>query len=46
MLLFSLAMSAAQAWFPTSNRCCTGGAGHFILLFNLLSLKLASLPEP
>ena len=38
------AVSAAPARFPTSNRYCTGG--RFILLFNLLSLKLASLPEP
>ena len=41
-----LAVSAVPAWIPTSNRCCTGNASRFILLFNLLSLKLASLPEP
>ena len=40
------AVSAAPAQFPTSNRCCTVVAGLFILLFNLLSLKVASLPEP
>ena len=39
------AVSAAPAQFPTSNRCCIVGVGVFILLFNLLSLKLASLPE-
>ena len=43
---FNMAVYAASARFPTSNRYCTGGGGHFILLFNLLSLKLASLHQP
>ena len=37
---------AAPAQFPTSDHCCTGGASCFILLFHLLSLKQALLPEP
>ena len=28
------AVSAAPARFPTSNRCCTGGGGRVLLLFN------------
>ena len=37
------AVSTALARFPTPNRCCSGC---FFLQFNLLSLKLTSLPEP